>query len=304
MGRMRQRNRKSDLGDTVFQVCNYTIFTLFMILCIFPFYYIIINTISANNLVDQGKILFWPQGIHFNNYIEILKIPRIGTAALVSVARTALGTLMAVLACSYLGYIFTKKNMWMYKFWYRLLVLTMYFGAGLIPGYLNIRSLGLLDTFWVYVIPGMLPVYSMILIKTYIEQIPAALEESAQIDGAGYLRRYVSIILPLCIPILATIAVFVAVGQWNSFMDTVLFISDYRLYTLQFLLYQYFQQADSVAKLVKSGIDISTLDIKRMITPTSVRLTITVVITIPIFLVYPFMQKYFVKGIMIGAIKG
>lgn len=301
---MKQRSKISSLGDRAFQVCNYTIFTLFMILCIFPFYYIIINTISANNLVDRGQILFWPKGIHFNNYIEILKIPRIGMAALVSVARTVLGTLTAVLGCSFLGYIFTKKNMWGYKFWYRLLVLTMYFGAGLIPGYLNIRALGLLDSFWVYIIPGMLPVYSMILIKTYIEQIPSALEESAQIDGAGYLRRYFSIIMPLCIPILATIAVFVAVGQWNSFMDTVLFISDYRLYTLQFLLYQYFQQADSVAKLVKSGIDVSTLNIERIITPTSVRLTITVVITIPIFLVYPFMQKYFVKGIMIGAIKG
>lgn len=301
---MKQRVKKTSLGDKAFQACNYTIFTIFMILCLFPFYYVVINTISANNLVDRGRILFWPQGVHFSNYIEILKIPRIGMAALVSVARTVLGTLMAVAGCSFLGYIFTKKNMWGYKFWYRLLILTMYFGAGLIPGYLNIKALGLLDTFWVYIIPGMLPVYSMVLIKTYIEQIPTALEESAQIDGAGYLRRYFSIILPLSIPILATIAVFVAVGQWNSFMDTVLFVSDYRLYTLQFLLYQYFQQADSVAKLVRSGIDISTLNIERMITPTSVRLTITVIITVPIFLVYPFMQRYFVKGIMIGAIKG
>lgn len=290
-------------GYKIFEVCNYAIYTLFMLICIFPFYYIIINTISANDLVDKGLILFLPRKVHFNNYLEILKLQRIGSATLISLARTILGTALSVFGASYMGYLFSKRNMWMHKFWYRLVIITMYFSAGLIPSYMNIKMLGLMDTFWVYVIPGIFPVFYMILVKTFIEQIPAALEESAEIDGAGYLRRYFQIILPLSIPILATIAVYVSVDQWNGFMDTVLYISDYRLYTLQFLLYQYFQQADSISKLIKSGVDVSMVQKEHLITPTSVRLTITVVITLPIFCVYPFMQKYFIKGIMMGAVK-
>lgn len=299
-----RRKENSNTGYRIFEIANYTTYTLFMLICIFPFYYIFINTISANNLVDRGLILFLPRQVHFNNYLEVLKLDRIGSAALISVARTVLGTVLSVLGSSYMGYLFSKRNMWRHKFWYRFVIITMYFSAGLIPSYLNIKMLGLMNTFWVYVIPGIFPVFYMILVKTFIEQIPSALEESAQIDGAGYFTRFMVIVMPLCIPILATIAVYICVDQWNGFMDTVLFISNYRLYTLQFLLYQYFQQADSIAKMIKSGVDVSLIDIKHVITPTSVRLTITVVITVPILFVYPFMQKYFIKGIMMGAIKG
>lgn len=296
--------RRSSKGDRIFQLFNYIHLTSFMIICIFPFYYVIINTISANNLVDMGKILFWPVGIHLSNYLNIIKLPRIGMAFSMSVARTVLGTLFAVFGSSYLGYLFTKEKMWMRKFWYRFVIITMYFSAGLIPTYLTIRALGLMNNFWVYVIPGMFPVFNMILVKTYIEQISPALEESAQIDGAGYLKRYLFIILPLSIPILATVAVYTAVLQWNSFMDTVLYISDFNLQTLQFLLYEYFKKADSLAELAQSGVNPASVTLENMITPTSVRLTITVVITFPILLVYPFMQRYFIKGLMIGAVKG
>lgn len=295
---------KTSTGYKIFEIGNYATYTLFMLICFFPFYYIIINTISANNLVDRGQILFLPRQVHFSNYLEVLKLERIGSATLISVARTVLGTALSVLGASYMGYLFSKRNMWMHKFWYRFVIITMYFSAGLIPSYLNIKMLGLMNTFWVYVIPGIFPVFYMILVKTFIEQIPPALEESAEIDGAGYIKRFLVIVMPLCVPILATIAIYVCVDQWNAFMDTVLYISNYRLYPLQFLLYQYFQQADSLAQQVKSGMNISMVDQAHMITPTSVRLTITVVITVPIFLVYPFMQKYFIKGIMMGAIKG
>lgn len=273
-----------------------------MLLCIFPFYYIFINTISANNLVDRGKVLFLPIDIHFSNYIEIIKLPRIGQATWITVARTLLGTALCVLSSSYLGYLFTKENMWMRKFWYRFVIITMYFSAGLIPGYLNIKALGLYNSFWVYIIPGLFPVFHMILVKTYIEQIPSSLEESAQIDGAGFFVRFFFIVMPLCIPILATIAVYNAVDNWNSFMDTVLYVSNSKLYTLQFLLYQYLNEADAVARLVASGTDVSK--IKNLITPTSVRLTMTIIITVPILLVYPFLQRFFIKGLMLGAVKG
>lgn len=295
---------KLSIGDKIFNVINYTIFTLFAFICTFPFYYIIINTISANNLANRGEILFWPKGIHFSNYIEVLGLPNIGRAALVSIARTVIGTAVSTLGASYMGYCFTKRNMWHYKLWYRFAIITMYFGAGLIPGYLNIKMLGLLNSFWVYIIPGMFPVYNAVLVKTYMESIPASLEESAEIDGAGYLYRFIVIMFPLSFPTVATIALFSAVGQWNSFMDTLLYINDYELYPLQFLLYQYFKEADKLMALVQSGQTITREDIERTITPNSVRLTVTVIITFPIMCVYPFIQRYFIRGIMIGAIKG
>ncbi len=296
---------KKSREDIIFDVINYTFLTLFTLLCVFPFYYVLINSISANDMVDMGKVMFYPIGIHFNNYVEVLKMERLGMAAWVSLTRTVLGTLLALVGASYMAYLFTKQNMWKRKLWYRLVIATMYFSAGLIPGYMNMRMLGLVNTFWVYVIPGIFPVYNMILIKTYMESISPALEESAAIDGAGYMVRFTRIVLPLCIPILATVALFSAVGHWNSFMDTLLYVTDYRLNTLQYLLYQYINEARNLAAQIASGnIGVSEIDPSKVVSPTSVQLTVTIVVVFPILCVYPFLQRYYVKGIMIGAVKG
>ena len=169
---------KASVGDKAFHIINYTAFTFFALICMYPFYYIIINTISANNLVDLGKVIYYPIGLHFNNYIEIFKLQRIGRAAIISVLRTILGTSLAVLGSAYMGYLFTKQNMWKRKFWYRFVIITMYFSAGLIPAYMNIKMLGLMNSFWVYIIPGMFPIYNMVLVKTFMESISPAMEES------------------------------------------------------------------------------------------------------------------------------
>jgi multiple sugar transport system permease protein/putative aldouronate transport system permease protein len=194
--------------------------------------------------------------------------------------------------------------MWNRKIWYRFVIITMYFNAGLIPVYMNIKILGLMNSFWVYVIPGIFPVFNMVLVKTFVESISPAMEESAQIDGAGYYKCFFYIILPLSIPILATVALFSAVGQWNSWFDTLLYISNYKLFTLQYLLREYFNQAEKVLQLQESGMTITGKDIEKIITPTAVRLTITVVVTFPIMCVYPFIQRYYIKGVMVGAVKG
>lgn len=292
-------------GDIVFDIINYTFFTLFMLLCVFPFYYVVINSISANNLVDTGKIMFYPIGIHFDNYIEVLKMERMGRAAWISVARTVLGTALSMLGASYMAYLFTKQHMWKRKLWYRLVIATMYFSAGLIPGYLNCKMLGLVNTFWIYVIPGIFPVYNMVLIKTYMESISPALEESAEIDGAGYFVRFTRIVMPLCVPILATVVLFSAVGHWNAYMDTLIYITDYKLYTLQYLLYEYINQAKNLATQIAQGsLSVGEIDPSRIVSPTSVQLTVTIVVIFPIICVYPFLQRYYVKGIMIGAVKG
>lgn len=293
---------KKSAGDRIFDIINYTIFGIFTLICIYPFYYMFINTISDNRLVDAGKVMFYPMGIHFQNYLDVLEIPDIGRATLVSLIRTVLGTLFSTVCTAYMAYFFTKQNMWKRKFWYRFCIVTMYFGAGLIPGYLNLRDLHLLNTFWVYIIPGLISIYNMVLVKTYIESIPAELEESAELDGAGYLTRFFKIVMPLCTPILATIALWSAVGNWNSFMDTLLYITDSKYYTLQYLLQMYFREAANLAQQMQNGATI--VNPATALTPTSVKLTVTVIVTVPILCVYPFVQRFFVKGIMVGSVKG
>ena len=293
---------KTKSKDALFQWVNCLIFGLFALICIYPFYYIVINSISANNLVDRGQIILFPRGLHFNNYVDVLKKDNVQIGAVVSVLRTVVGTAVQVFSAAYMAYFFTKKKMWFRRTLYRAVVITMYFGAGMIPVYLNIKALGLLNSFWVYIIPGLFPVYNMILIKTFMESIPASLEESAEIDGAGYLTRFLRIMMPLSLPIIATVALWGMVGQWNSYMDTLLYITNYKLYTLQFVLYQLLQQAETLAVQAQQGGNVG--DIANSLTPTSFRMTVTVVVTLPIMLVYPFMQKYFVGGIMIGAVKG
>ena len=166
---VRHRNRpKLSRGDIAFNIVNYTVFALITLACVFPFYYLFINTISSNELVRLGKIQLWPREIHFENYVQVMKIDGIMDALLVSVARTVLGTLWTVAGSAFLGYLVTKQEMWLRKVWYRLIVITMYFSAGLIPWYMNLRNLGFLDNFWVYVIPGLVSPYNVILVKTFI----------------------------------------------------------------------------------------------------------------------------------------
>ena len=298
------RKKKLTFGDISFNTMNYTFFALFTLLCIFPFYYLFINTISNNDLSSKGFITFYPRGIHFNNYIQVFKLRGLGQAALVSLARTAIGTFLSVGGAAFLGYLVTKKEMWGRRFWYRYWVITMYFNAGIIPWFITMRNLKLTNNFLAYVVPGIVIPFYVMLVKTFIESIPASLEESASMDGAGYITIFWHIILPLIKPILATIAIFCAVGQWNSFTDTLFLVSDQKLFTLQFVLYRYLNEATSLASIMKDGMDRSTISKALEQTATSVRTTVSMVVVLPILIVYPYFQRYFVKGIMIGAVKG
>ena len=292
-------------GDIIFNILNYIFFGMFTIICVFPFYYIFINTISSNEMVSTGRILFYPQGIHFENYIRAFRMKNLPNAAFISVARTALGTAAVVIAASFPGYALSKMEFWHRKFFYRLIIATMYFSAGIIPVYVTYRQLGLINNFMVYILPAMVSPFNLILCKTYIESIPSSLEESAEIDGAGYLVKYFKIVLPLAKPIIATIAIFSAVSHWNSFMDTVLYVSRTSLFTLQYILYLFMNEVNALAEIMRtdpaSG---QEMDPSRMLTPTAVRHTITMITVLPILFVYPFFQKYILKGIMIGAVKG
>ena len=307
--KMKKRKAKSfklSKGDLIFNILNYTFFIVFTISCIFPFYYLFINTISDNELVRKGQINFFPVGIQLDNYLSLLQAKEVGQAFLVSAGRTLLGTFLMVLASAFIGYLVTKQQMWHRKFWYRFLVITMYFNAGLIPWYLNMSMLGLTNNFMAYIIPGIVAPYNIILVKTYIESIPAELEESALIDGASHMTTFCKLMIPLSKPILATIAIFGAVGHWNSFQDSLILMQGApNLYTLQHRLYLYLNQASNIAAMMNSGSSQMSETLQSSLLNTKViKYTISMVSIIPILMVYPFMQRYFEKGIMMGAVKG
>lgn len=276
-------------GNKAVNALIYILFTIFTLLCIYPFYYLIINTISANDISANGDIMFLPSQIHFQNYIDVLKIPGLLQATWISAARTVIGTVGTVFTAAFLGFMFTQEKMWGRKFWYRYIVATMYFSAGLIPWYITMMNLRLTNNFLGYILPALVQPFNIILVKTFIESTPKALQEAAEIDGAGTLRVFGKIILPISKPILATVAIFAAVGQWNSFQDTLVLVTDQSLYSLQYVLYQYINQSSSLASLIKSsqasGATIQSLT--TMQTPTSVRMTVSVIVVIPIMLVYP-----------------
>ncbi len=318
---MRRKEKASSLyikrsaGDWVFDIAVVVLFSVFTLICIFPFYYLLINTISDNDLVTSGRVNFFPMlknaagqavfGVQISNYTALRNVQDLGSSVLVTVARTVLGTALMVVTTAWAGYLITKQKMWKRSFWYRFLVVTMYFNAGLVPWYMNMLMMGLTDNFLAYIIPGLVAPYNIILVKTYIESIPASLEESAVIDGASTLKVWLKIILPLSVPILATIAIFGAVGNWNSFQDSLLLMNNRPdLYTLQHRLYIYLNSSSNLGAMMSQGGTISEQAAQSMLNQRVIQYTVSMVSIIPILLVYPFMQRYFVKGIMLGAVKG
>ena len=297
--------KKVAAGDVIFNILNYTVFLIYTILCIYPFYYLIINSISNNDMSANGLVNFIPHGIHLQNYKDVMKLKGIGSAMLVSVGRTVIGTVCTVLASAFMGFIFTQPKLWKKKLLYRFVVITMYFNAGLIPMFLTMKTFHLTNTFWVYIIPAIINPFDIIMMKTYLESSPRSLEEAAEVDGASIMTIFTRVILPTSTPILATLAIWAAVGQWNAFQDTLLYVTDQNLYSLQYLLYTYINQANSLASVLKnSGNVMSIANLATRQTPTSIRMTVSVVVVLPILFIYPMFQKYFVKGIMIGAVKG
>ena len=285
-----------------FLTFNTLFFTVMVIVCFYPLWYVFIQSLSDSVMAVKAVIL--PVSFTFNNYVKLIQMPQIFHAFMISVARTVLGTFGTVLCCMFAGYLFTKEDIPFRKLIYRLLVVTMYVSGGMIPTYLVIREYGLINNFLVYIVPSLIGAYNVILIKTFIEQLPKELEESARIDGASTGTVFFRIILPLSMPIAATIAIYASNSQWNSFIDNQLYTSSRSsLTTLQLLLYNYLNQAERlIAELEKEGANTQMME--SMLTPRGIKMTVTMISVIPIMCVYPFMQRFLVKGIMIGAVKG
>ena len=294
-----RKKKNMSLPNVLFVTFN----TLFMILFVVMTLYPILNTlaISFNEGTDalRGGIYLWPRKWTLKNYITVLQKDDLVTGAYISVARTLLGTVLSLAANAMLAFIVSRKRFLFRKqlslFW----VITMYVNGGMIPTFLLYKNLGLTNSFWVYVVPGAVSAFNMLVLRTYMNGLPDSLEESAQLDGAGYMQIFLKIISPLCKPVYATVALFVAVGQWNSWFDAMLYnrMSD-EYTTLQYELMKLLSSVtnqSSSAEAMKNAAG--------TVTPTTIRAAATIVTMLPIVCLYPFLQRYFVTGLTLGGVK-
>ncbi len=300
---MKKRFKRISPQDMAFNLVNGLIMLLVIIVMLYPFW----NTIavSFNDAQDtlRGGIKFFPRVFSTYSYETVFKNDLILTAAVNSVLRTVISTVFGVLIGSMIAYVLSRKELVGRKFITSYFLITMYISAGLIPTYFLIKDLGMLNSFLVYVVPGLVSVYNIIVIKSFIQSLPESLTEAAMVDGAGHFRCYWQIILPCCKPVLATVALWCAVGAWNQWFDTFLYCSSSEnLTTLQYEMMKLLSSA------TQSGRDMSSIyggnqQVANTVTPTSIRAAVTIVASVPILVVYPFMQKYFVKGVTLGATK-
>lgn len=274
------------------------VFCLFLIvITVYPFLNVL--AISLNDSMDTMRNVNFiiPRKFTLSNYTYIFRENNLGGAFVMSAVKTVVGVVLGVICTSMLAYVLSRKDFYFNKFFTIIFIITMYVSGGMIPEYLLLtRTLKLGNNFWVYIIPGIIWVYNVILMRSFIEGLPIALQEAAKLDGANDFTIWYKVILPLCTPSLATVALFIAVGQWNSFMDTYLYARD--LPTLQYVLYEIMEQAT-----IQIDPHAVSSQMTNAVSPMSVRMAITIVATVPILVVYPFLQKYFVGGMTLGAVK-
>nr|WP_256992333.1 carbohydrate ABC transporter permease [Paenibacillus sp. XY044] len=298
--------RSSRIEPVLFNTFNAIFMIILVIVTMYPFLNTIVVSFNAGNDTIRGGIYLWPRQWTLQNYKAVFASGTIYDAFWISVARTVLSTVLNIFLTTMLSYTLSRKEYVFRKPITVIFVLTMYFSAGLIPGYFLIKDLHLLNSFWVYIFPSMISAFNMIVIRTYIGTIPDSLVESAKIDGAGDFKIFMRIIFPLCTPVLATIALFVAVGAWNSWFDAFLYTSSKQeLSTLQYELMKLLSSSmnSNNNPNVAAGVGMTQESAVSMVTPLSIRAAVTIVASVPILVVYPFLQKYFVVGLNVGSVK-
>lgn len=293
--------RGAPWSDRLFDIIIYTVITFATLITLYPFLNVL--AISLNDSTDsvRGGITIFPRQFTLKNYETIFAFSGLVTGLKISILRTIIGTLLGLVSASMLAFALSRVDFQGRKFISTFLALTMYVSGGLIPSYILIRDLNMMGTFAVYVLPGLVSAFNVFVIRSFIDGIPYALQESAKLDGANDLTIYWRVIVPLTKPALATIALFLAVGQWNSWIDTYLYNgSQDHLTTLQFELIKVIQ---STTTNVDSFRGKNMTAVMAQVSPESVKMAITIVVTVPILIVYPFLQGYFVKGMTLGAVK-
>ncbi len=292
--------KKRSLEDFIVDGFNYTLLGLTLILSFYPFYYLFVISFNDGMDTGMGGIYFWPREFTFVNYTTLLNQPIWTDAFLVSVARTVIGTVLGVIFTCMVAYGLSYRNLLFKKTYFSLFIVGMYVSGGMIPFYVVLRNLHLLNSFWVYILPSMLNVFFLLIAVSFFREIPSDLEESAKIDGAGDLRIFFGIIIPISKPLLATMSLFLGVQQWNSWLDSAYFVQSEKLRTLTYRMIEIINKGNipTDALTAQYASDVAH------VTSFSLRVTAMVIAVLPIICVYPFLQKHFVKGAMIGAVKG
>lgn len=292
--KLRKKRCASDWFLEIFKVIFLILVT---VICVYPFWNIFI--VSINDATDalRGGLYFLPRKLSFASYADILTRETFLHGIWVTVLRTVIGTPLAVLVTTMLAYVLSREDLLWKKTLNLLFIFTMYFGGGMVPYYMVLKNLGMLNNFIVFIFPNLVSVYNMILVKNYIEGMPKEIFESSKIDGANDLTVFFRMVLPLSKPIIMTIALFVAVMHWNSWFDAYLYTNSQSLKTMQSILVEILNQYQT------SSANQAANQAGQQLTPDSIRMAATMIATIPIIMVYPFIQKYFVKGIMLGSVK-
>ncbi len=286
-------------GDRAFEAFNYVIMVILSATTLYPFFFLVSSSLSALD-VTLGGFSLLPRQFTFENYAKVLRNPAIGTGYLNTILRTILGTSLSLLATLCLAWPLSKKTFPLRDLWTGLIVFTMFFSGGMIPTYLLVRQLGLIDTVWALVLPELVTAYNFVIVRNYMQTISSGMEESAKIDGANDIRILFQIILPVCKPIIATMALWVAVWHWNAWFDSMIYATKASGQVVQLVMRRIVlegsdQMTQMMAEAQRQGL---------VIAPEGLKAATIMVTTLPILCVYPFVQKYFVKGVMMGSLKG
>ncbi len=288
--------KRKSVEDVVVDVVIYLVLSVILFATLYPFYYLLITSFNSGKDTLLGGSYLWPSSFTLENYAMFFSRPEWLTALFVSVGRTIIGAVSGVLFTCLVAYGLSHKDLMFKKFYFVVIIFAMYFSGGLIPYYVVLRSLGLLDTFGVYIIPSLLNTFFLLIAISFFREIPQELKESAYIDGANEFTVFYKIVLPVSKPLLATMSLFIGVGQWNSWVDSAYFVTSDSLRTLTYRMIEIINRSrvpqDAIAHAAGSGV-----------TSYSLQVTAMVVSVVPILCVYPFLQKYFVQGIMLGSVK-
>lgn len=289
---------KSSKASVLFDVLNYILMIILCISILYPFLYLITLSLSSGN-ISFTKIRIIPYDISLANYAQVLSSRSIVSGFYNSIMRTIVGTMATMFATLFAAYPLSKKYFPHRKFWTGFIVFTMFFSGGLIPSYLLIKSLGLMNTRSALILPGLISAYNMTIVRNYFMSLPESLEESARIDGANDVVILFKIIVPISVPIIATVGLWTAVGHWNAWFDAMIYITDSRKQVLQVVLRRITLEGRQELLDLSGGVEDTA-----SLSPETIKAAVTMVTIVPIIMVYPFIQKYFVKGIMIGSLKG
>ncbi|MFE0557343.1 carbohydrate ABC transporter permease [Paenibacillus sp. FSL W8-0187] len=291
-------------GDKVMMVIIYIFLALLAFVTFYPFWNGLVISFNSGSDTAMGGVTFWPRDFTLENYGIVFQDNRLLNGFKISVLRTVIGTISSILVTSIFAYGMTKSELIGRKYYMVMCIITMYFGGGLIPSFMLVRGLGLMDSFWVFIIPGLVSVWNMIIFRTFFNGLPNGLEESAKIDGCGNWGIFFKIILPLSGPVIATLSLFTAVSHWNEWFLPSIYINNENLLPIQTMLRQILNS--NIMSEQMSNLDSASqavLSRMQSVTSKSLSMATMMVATLPIIMVYPFVQKHFVKGVLVGSLK-